>query len=763
MSRVVTYVEIDVPMCSLTYGVNPCAAGGGPKCFNSLGTCQARPSFTLQPTVLRLTDVREHADPDIDALPCLERAETQTNKISLGEDLGIRSSVSIQCSDFRHSDTGPVGDRYWDERDWDAYDRGTFWSRFRMRHPYMRGRSMRVYRGELGRPLSELAVRHYTVNNVLGPDARGQVTITGQDVLKFADGDRAQAPRPSEGFLMVDLEPNTTTVQLMPTGIGNLDYPTSGLVAIGGEEVCEFTRSGDTMTLVRGARDTERTQHKAGDRVQLCLEYSGQSPADIIRDLLVNYAEVPPALIPLPEWQLEVNTHLRRLYTRTIAEPTSVRRLISDLIKQAALAVWHDDVSNRIRLQVLKPTPADAGVLSEDVYSEGSAAVSDQPDRRISTCQVLYGLKHPLLDTESPESYRSMALTADVQGQVDYGSPAIEVVYGSWIPAYARQVASRLGALRVGRYALAPRRVTMEVHKTAPIVPSLGGGYFFTAWSIQDATGMATRIPVQVVSVQDMDDRVRIEAEEATFLPIDEEDLTNRVITLDGNAFNVNLRQIHDSIYPAPTTEDTITFIIPPGVIIGSRVHGQPAMDTGVWPAGVVPELQNLGRIQGRGGNGGAGGMVRASSFIAGQSGSTALRARSPVRVTANNQIWGGGGGGGGIFVALWDGLVMMGGGGAGYQGGSVYTMTASGNAETRAPAVGTTEAGGLGARIRQTGNPSFTSVGGNGGAPGQPGGVGTVGFPNYPGEAGGAGHAIQGLSYLTFTSGMGDVRGPTT
>lgn len=642
MSKVVTYVEMEVPMCTLTYGQGACTATGAPKCYNSFGTCKVRPAFSQEMVTLRLTDAREEDDMDVDALPCLVRADTTTTKISLGEDLGIRSSINIVCGDFRHSDSGKIGDRYRLERSEDAYGNGTFWGRFRSRHPYMRGRALRVYRGELGQPLDQMKVRHFTVNSILGPDTDGVVTITGQDVLKFADGDRAQAPRPTDGFLLSDLDENNTTITLMPSGIGNADYPASGLVAIGGEEVCSFTRNGDTMYLTRGQRNTERKEHKSGDRVQLCLEYSGWKPADIIRDLLVNYAKADPTLIPLQEWLAEVDNHLRRLYTRTIAEPTSVRKLISELIKQAALALWHADTENKVKLQVLKPLPVNAGTLSEDVYLKDKTQVSDQPDKRISTCQVLYGLKNPLLDTENPESYRSMAVVSDIQGQADYGSPAIEVVYATWIPAYARQVATRLGALRVGRYAAAPRRITTEVHKTAPLVPVLGEGYYFTAWNLQDAAGGQVTIPVQITNVVDMDDRVKIEAEEATFLPIDEEDLSDRTVTLDGNALNINLRQIHDTIYPEPKPTDKIKFIIPAGVNIGSRQADAVSVDTGWWPANVVPTIVVRGRIQGAGGRG-----ADINQSQAGRGGD-ALVVRSMIKLeSAGGQIWSGGGGGG--------------------------------------------------------------------------------------------------------------------
>ena len=47
--RWLTFVEIDVSICSLTYGVAPCTAAvgvtGAQKCFNTLGSCQDRANY----------------------------------------------------------------------------------------------------------------------------------------------------------------------------------------------------------------------------------------------------------------------------------------------------------------------------------------------------------------------------------------------------------------------------------------------------------------------------------------------------------------------------------------------------------------------------------------------------------------------------------------------------------------------------------------------------------------------------------------------
>src|SRR5262249_15134434 len=157
-------------------------------------------------------------------------------------------------------------------------------------------------------------------------------------------GDRAQAPILSNGALSADILAADTTATL--TSGSGAEYPASGYVAIGGNEIASFTRSGDVLTFVdlnsppntrRGHFNTVPVDHKAADRVQLCIVYTGQDIANIIYDLLVNYSDVPSSYINLTEWTAETAAYLGVVYTAMIAEPTDVDQLLSELIEQAAL------------------------------------------------------------------------------------------------------------------------------------------------------------------------------------------------------------------------------------------------------------------------------------------------------------------------------------------------------------------------------------------------------------------------------------------
>jgi hypothetical protein len=238
------------------------------------------------------------------------------------------------------------------------------------------------------------------------------------------------------------------------------------------------------------------------------------------------------------------------------------------------------------------------------------------------------------------------------------------------------------------------------------------------------------------------------------FKQFDPADLNDRVITIDSAINNINLRAMHDQIFPQLTADDvtngvTVTFVIAANVIVGSNSTSQPACDIGSWISGFVPHIQLLGRIQGCGGQGGGQSPAQAP----GKPGGPALYTRNDVTVDADQgEIFGGGGGGG----ALTGEFTVPGGGGAGKEPGAAGTHSGGGVLNPPAQA-GTTEAGGNGGVV-SGGGP--TLIAGAGGDPGEAGETPPFQFVLFGAPGGGAGPAIDGVSFVTFTS-AGDVRGP--
>lgn len=746
MTKSLTYVEIDVLVCSLTYGTAPCTAsipGTGPiKCFNSRKTCQDIENIDEQVVTLRYAVDTDYLPRDIDAIPSIMGVEVSPATISLGVNLGQRASVTVKFKDHPHADALPGDDKYFAERPYDPYRQGTYWAKFRARQPYLRGRSLRLITGQLGQALADMETRHYTIDSFDGP-TNGVFSIVAKDVLKLADGDRAQAPAPSTGFLSANIAANATSAPLQPAGVGDAEYPAAGYAVIGGNEVVSFTRAGDVLTIVRGQKGTAAAAHSAQDRVQIVLSYDAEDAADILYDLAVNYAGILADFIDLPEWQNETATYLNRVYTTDICEPTGVDVLMSELVEQAALEIWWDDIAQKLRLKVLRGIVTDAARFTPNNILEDSLTIKEQPGKRLSRVQTYFGRINPTRPLTDTENYRSSSFVVDEAAEADYGSPVLKTIFSRWIPALGRNIADRVGAIQLGRFRDPPRRVTFDLMRYAGTDPVLGSGYRIEAQSVQDATGAQADIPIQITRLNPQPDRFKLEAEEVLF-NVPSEDLNDRQLIVDANINNVNMKTAHDALYPEAEAGISVTCTVNAGVIVGSVANTLPAFDVGDWPDGVTLKLIIAGHIRGAGGRGGI------PSHGNGLPGGTAIYARKAITVelVGAPTIWGGGGGGS-ANGAIGENPAFpgAGGGGAGVvpgAGGSGAYPGAPGT-ETSGGAPGL---GGLGGGAER---------GGYGGAPGQAGET----YGSIGGAGGAAGRAIDGLSYITKTGVAGDIRGP--
>lgn len=757
MTQALTYVEVDLPRCSRTYGVAPCTAAigvtGSIKCFNSIKTCQDRENFAEQTETIRFALSSTYLPPDIDCIPSINAVEITPAIISLGENLGERATVKVTFIDHRHSDTGVGGDRYLSGRSYDPWGQGTYWAKFRARHPFLRGRALRLIRGQVGQAISQMETRHYVIESLSGPTIDGIFTIVAKDVLKLAAGDRAVAPALSNGFLASDITNVATSASLSPAGIGDAEYPASGYAAIGGSEICAFTRSGNTLTLTRAQFNTAAKAHTAQDRVQLCLSYSSEDAADIIADLMINYAAVPSSYVEASSWLAETAAFLGVVYSALICEPTPVETLISELITEAALAVWWNDLSQKVRLQVLRNIDTTAVLYDASLWLADSLGIEDQPDKRLSRVQIYFARINPLRPLTDLDNYRSSAEIVDTDAESDYGSQQIKTITSRWIPALGRTVAETAARKLLARYRDPPRRFKFRLPRYAGIIePVLGLGCRLGAGALQDATGELAIAPIQITQLKSLDANFDVVAQEVLFTALPDAPV-DRVIVIDFNTYNFNLRAAHDSLFPAPQSGDEVTCRIEIGIVVGSASVALPAFDVGTWPSGVAIKIILHERIQGAGGAGGNGQNRDYSGLTAGQAGGIALYTRYPIEIEygAGAKIWSGGGGGGGGNNRL-PGSALTSGGGAGGGGAGTSPGGAGINGIYAVinsySAAGTSLSGGPGSDV------NGAVDGGPGGGPGLPGTASSS-------AGGAAGSAIDGLSYVMVTSGTADIRGP--
>lgn len=810
--KALTFIEIDVDYCSLTYGTAPCTAvlgtTGADRCYNTIATCQARAAFANAPVTLRFgVDGQALAESGIEALPYLLGFDYTPPTISLGQDLGTRASISANFMDRPHPDTGDGFDKYLSLRAYnDPFNRGTFFGRFATRQKYLKGRPLRLVQGYVGQDIADMEVRHFLIESFTGPDRQGNYSIVAKDALKLADGDRAQAPALSLGYLTSDITDVQTNITVSPSGIVSTGYEPSGYIAIGGKEIVSYNRNisggndanallllhmdgtngsttftdssasaramtrvgsptistaqskfggasmvgttanyitaldsddwtfsgnftvdawiritanaagiglfghgttgptngygaqitstgamrfavysagsalvdfssaagefgtatwyhiavqrsgnvftlwkngtqiatttatvtipnaaatfrvgqalvfsttafdgyidefrvsnvarysstftpesieyiaADTMVIVRAQYNTVAVAHDGEDRIQQCLIYSGESPADVLYDLLTTYAAVPAAYINLADWQDEINQFYRRQISAVLADATAVKTLVNEIIQQCGLAIWWDDEAQKIRLQVLREIETAAALLSEEIILENTFKSQEQPDKRISQVWNYYGQINPLKSVEDNDNYRSTLVTIDAQSEADYGQAAIKKIYSRWIPELGQSVAARVNNLQLGRFLNPPRRFSVSLFRAndgSTITPVIGNGYTISAQPLQDASGAATTAGAQITRLTPRPDRFDLELEEVLFSVLDSEDLEGRTLIAASDTTDINIREAHDLIYPDPVDGDTVTLIIYSGIKVGGSTASVPAVTVGSWP-----------------------------------------------------------------------------------------------------------------------------------------------------------------------------------
>lgn len=750
--RTLMFVEIDIDYCANTYGTSPCTAAlgvtGEKRCFNTFKTCQDQPNFINEPKTLRYAEATDYIPGDIDCIPSLASINYTPQQIDPGRSMGDRASVTASFSDHPHSDTDL--DKYVALRDYDPYEQGSYWSKFRARNPYIIGRNFRLIMGTDDQTLDQMETRHFIIESSSGPGTSGTFQIVAKDILKIADGDRAQAPRKSTGELLDDIDDAVTVFTLDPPGIGDLEYPASGVGSIG-EEMLTFTRSGDTVTIARGQYATDPEEHKSGDLFQLALVIDGISPDRIIAGFFIFYADCPPEYIPDDEWAYEIANYVDRVYSTVIAKPTAVSDLVNELIEQVGLVFWWDDILQQIKLRSLRPVAATADLITDDQIKEGTFKSMDQPDKRASQVWISFAQLSPLEDLTRESNYASGVLAIDAQSEIDNGQPAVKKVFSRWIPRFARSTASRLGSQILSRYRNPPRQFTFSVDRFQD-VPQLGRGYRLQSYPLQKDDGSPDIVTVIVQSLEPEPDIINVVAEEMFFFSqIDLE--TTKLIVIDQDSTNVVLRDAYNDIYSELADDEVVQVIIQHGVIVGSATPVYPGMATGDWPAGVTLNITNYGRIQGAGGGGG--GLVN-NNLGDGLPGGNAFLVTRPITLdNTTGQIWAGGGGGG---CGLIDQYTRAGGGGgAGFVPGPLGEFIIRSNANSSIPGTAaTTEAGGRGYFIDPKNDDNCH--GGSGGGPGE---AGTDGFNDggYTRPGGAAGYFIIGNAFVSYVA-EGDVRG---
>lgn len=737
----VTYFEMFIPRCGRTYGSAPCTAAlgvtGTKKCYNSPRTCQDLANYDAQPALLRFGEPMD----DVASGPYIIAANlvsvsVRPQEARPGEAISTRQSATVVLSDQRHSDSGL--DPYLADRPFNPWDQGTLNTRFAARWPNLAGVECNIVRGYRGQPDALMQRETYVIDSVAGPDSNGALTFTLKDALRFVDQTGVNTPAASTGVLVADITDTATSLTLTPAGIGNLEYPASGLASIGGEKML-FTRSGDVVTLTqRGASlGTEQKAHKAGDTFQLAARWVNAKVWTILEQLFLA-AGVPASYIDVAQWQADLEGYADFVYSAEIMKPTEVRGLVNELVQQVGLVIATDLRTRRIKVKSIQAAVPTVTLTDDDYLSDG-LGVATLTEKRVSIALTFYGTINPLKKVDESSNYRNALATLpnDPAAEIENMPVITRKMFSRWITSTSIDAARGINRALLARYTTPPKSFSCRVPLSYENAVSYGGTVNLRSRQLLDDEGVPITVPAQVVSIARGDESLGLELEQVAYVPYVPSG--DRVITIGEDTLGpVLVSQLNNSLYGPASSGDVIRVII--NAVIGCGLSSAALVQdyTNASGVDVTIEWGAAGRVQGRGGKG-AFVVYNNGTAVSGtgaENGGSAFAALGDVTLV-NPVIWGGGGGGGAGTPGSAGVVACFGGNGAGFTAEAPATKTTPSAAQ----------------------NPGGGTLGGAGGGPGL---VGVNGPAGAYGTGGAAGASIIGNSFVTI-SGTSDIRGPTS
>ena len=559
MSWTLQLAELDVPRCTREYGQAPCGAvlgvNGADYCHKTADTCQDPQAFASETQTVRWVMNTGHIPHlQLDAVPSLRSIDNSPQIIQPGNSLGKRERVQCRFDNHPHNDHG--FDPYLKLRNYNAWDRGSFWGRFNARHPNISGYPFRTLHGDYDPfsdvpPLDQLEVNHYIVDRGTLLGSGGGFQIDALDVLSFVEGNRALCPRPSNGVLAAAIGTGTATVDLLPAGIG-ATYPMFGEGSIGKENV-NFTCAGDTITLTaRGQRGSIAEAHDAGDTLQVCAVISG-TVSDILAELLT-YTDTPADYYDIPAWDLEAAQHASVQLEGRIGTPTEVNKLVAELMQDIGLNIYTDIVARKIAMEVLRVmTPSFRITDDNAVDIEGAFDYS----QLTSAVYMRYGPNNPLEKPDDGKNYAGHLLRVndDPLFAISNNAPAIRTQNCRWIPKYLRQIADETARLYLGRYGRVLRSFSCRM--PPELAPRLGRVGEVVSRCFEDASGAAPTVVMQVVRVEKSATAALIDLQEYRANYVRPNDGIRRV-DLPEDELNINLRALYNKTWGAAIPQGAV-------------------------------------------------------------------------------------------------------------------------------------------------------------------------------------------------------------
>jgi len=241
----------------------------------------------------------------------------------------------------------------------------------------------------------------------------------------------------------------TMTVQMLsglaPSDDDTISGGSSGATALvdGNSSGASDTENPDvaiTYNVIRGAGNTLPADASIGDTVQHVYTAFGKTVKDAFYDV-VRAARIDAAYIPYnTQWEDEQVAWLQGYEVTTWrSEPTEIKKVLNNLIKQTPAFVFYDERNQEIRLLAMKQSITDIATEIDDEKHiiQGSDNWKTNDEDRISRVSVLYNKFNQGKPDDEKNNYLTWEVDIDSDAEDDnaYGSSNVNemTILGTWI------------------------------------------------------------------------------------------------------------------------------------------------------------------------------------------------------------------------------------------------------------------------------------------------------------------------------------------
>lgn len=533
-------VEIYPDFCTNIYGLSPCNAGigitGDSKCYNTFFTCQDKTNFeridfrittnndnrlttnadnrilsagfnsitTAFGNKLIFTTETSSIPSGVTAFPVIQSISTSPTKIDL-KGISKRAVIKITLKDFAFHDRGI--DPYVDTRAFNPMESGTFFSRFLARNKYLQNRKLVLKTGYIDEENPDLLLsddfeeREYIIDSISGGDG-GTVTISAKDILKFTQEKNARIPQASIGQVAIANPVGTTDIEIQLDTAGG--YKNTGYVRIDDEIIFyDGIVNNKLLQCQRGKFNTVIEEHSEETKVQECIFYDDTNVIDIVYDIFVNYTETPINFIDKSDWESGAGIWLTSYrLTRLLSTPESVFKILEEIINNAQIIIWWDELLKKIRLRPLaNQIPGEViRLYTDDDILQNSINITEKPLERVSQITYDYNLRNQVADITKSENYKNAEIfvDSDSESPFEWGLPSFKDIKGNWVTfaGIAREVSSRI----LTRLRDVPYEMTIELDIGNCDIRT-GDFVYIETKSLVDIDGQAKRVPYLVMEM----------------------------------------------------------------------------------------------------------------------------------------------------------------------------------------------------------------------------------------------------------------------